>query len=345
MNILIIRLSAIGDVVHVLPSINLLRYYFKNDNISWVVTKKASDILYNCNLLDTVYTLSDSFPKSLYHDYPKIKELQNINWDIIIDYHNIFKSLFLRLFLYGPVYTFSYNNFNNIEEKISCLLSNYNSEYFIPKNKVEKNIKLSEFIIKKYKTHNIKNIDIKSFKINSLSKKGESWLNSNKIVDFIIICVNSSRIQKNWKLDNWIDLINLLIDKKENIVLLGSDFSEIGKKLKVILMNNKRVYIAPKFTLSNSCYLLEKTKLLIALDSSILHLANYINGNTLGLFGPTSAIYYNSTNYYPKSNYIQSKTSKNFINHRNYRDANCINDILPQDVFIKIQEVLFKQKK
>ncbi len=44
-NILIIRLSAIGDVVHVLPALRLLRSHFPESEIAWLVEDKASDIL------------------------------------------------------------------------------------------------------------------------------------------------------------------------------------------------------------------------------------------------------------------------------------------------------------
>jgi ADP-heptose:LPS heptosyltransferase len=44
-NILIIRLSAIGDVINVLPSLRLLRSHFPNSKITWLVEDRASEIL------------------------------------------------------------------------------------------------------------------------------------------------------------------------------------------------------------------------------------------------------------------------------------------------------------
>ncbi len=43
--ILIVRLSAIGDVVHVLPALRSLRSNFPDSKITWLVEDKASDIL------------------------------------------------------------------------------------------------------------------------------------------------------------------------------------------------------------------------------------------------------------------------------------------------------------
>ena len=52
--ILIIRLSAIGDVIRVLPSLALLRERFPDANISWVVEEKAYDILGGMSGIDEV---------------------------------------------------------------------------------------------------------------------------------------------------------------------------------------------------------------------------------------------------------------------------------------------------
>uniref|UniRef100_A0A6C0EJG7 Uncharacterized protein n=1 Tax=viral metagenome TaxID=1070528 RepID=A0A6C0EJG7_9ZZZZ len=333
MKILIIRLSAIGDVIHVLPSINLLRHYFINDHISWVICDKASDLIDTNPLINKVYRVSNNFPNSIVSDYKTIRELSKIDWDIIIDYHLILKSFILKLFLKGPVYTYSYEDCYRLEEKISYCLSTHNVGKIYAENKIVRNIRLTEYVIKKYK--NLLNItydlDIKRFKIYKFSNKGTDWLINNNILDFVTICVNCCGKSRMWKKEKWISLINLLIKSNINIVLLGLDYSEDGLYLKNKFINNNNVKISPPLSLTESCHILEKTKLLIAIDSSILHLSNYISTKTLGLFGPTCAIYNGS--YYPNFNYIQSPSSKNFINHKNLKDNKCINDITANNVF------------
>jgi hypothetical protein len=42
-NILIIKLSAVGDVIHTLPSLAALRHRFPEAHISWVVEEAASE--------------------------------------------------------------------------------------------------------------------------------------------------------------------------------------------------------------------------------------------------------------------------------------------------------------
>ncbi len=106
--ILIIRLSAIGDVVHVLPALRLLRAHFPESKIAWLVEDKASDILTGHPDIDdvivfprkkwqreilkinkTLNTLSDIL--SFY------KKLRRGHYDLIIDFQGNLKSGIMNL--------------------------------------------------------------------------------------------------------------------------------------------------------------------------------------------------------------------------------------------------------
>ncbi|MFZ1984025.1 MAG: glycosyltransferase family 9 protein, partial [Desulfatitalea sp.] len=52
--ILIVKLSAIGDVVHTLPALNALRRYYPKAHISWLVEEAAADLIKNHPALDRV---------------------------------------------------------------------------------------------------------------------------------------------------------------------------------------------------------------------------------------------------------------------------------------------------
>ena len=54
MNILIVKLSAIGDVIHTLPSLAALRQLYPDAHITWVVEEAAADLVKNHPYLDAV---------------------------------------------------------------------------------------------------------------------------------------------------------------------------------------------------------------------------------------------------------------------------------------------------
>ena len=61
MKILIVRVSAIGDVVHTLPTVFLLKHLMPQCQISWIVQEKAAALLQGQPFLDNVWVLPDHY--------------------------------------------------------------------------------------------------------------------------------------------------------------------------------------------------------------------------------------------------------------------------------------------
>ncbi len=99
LKILIVRLSAIGDVIHSIPILHSLRQKFPDAYISWAVEDRASAILVNNPLLDKLYV----FPKQKWKKrgfcldnftefFEIINEIKSEKFDIAIDLQELFKS-------------------------------------------------------------------------------------------------------------------------------------------------------------------------------------------------------------------------------------------------------------
>jgi heptosyltransferase I len=328
-NILIIRLSAIGDVIHVIPSLCLLREYFKNDYIGWVTTTKASDLLINNKIVNKTFILSNNFPKSICYDYAIIYDLYKIKWDIIIDYQNILKSLILRLFLRGPVFTYSYKNCYLLEEKISCFFSHYTPPYIKAKSIIEQELLLTNYVCgNKYSSNNLYFVNNFLLMNNNIINE---WIRANNIENkkIIIIAPNTSRVEKQISYLKWIEIAKKLKDKDKNIaiIVIGYQLSNYTKQICDSLKDY--IYIAPLFDLETLGHLLLKSILIITHDSCVLHLSNILNCKVIGLFGPTEALWYGG-NYNPKCKYISANIK--YIRHKNYLDKKCINNITVEEI-------------
>lgn len=106
MNILIVKLSAIGDVIHTLPSLAALRRCYPQAHISWVVEEAASDLLADHPMLDRVLV---SRRKRWMRDLREgrnrasavreirgfLRALRERPYDLVIDFHGLFKSAVL----------------------------------------------------------------------------------------------------------------------------------------------------------------------------------------------------------------------------------------------------------
>ncbi len=99
-SILIVRLSAIGDVIHTLPMLDLLRTEFPDARIGWLVEELSSPLLANHPAIDRVYTIPKKRWRGKYlkkfnsEIRPFFREIKNDKWDVAIDMQGITKSGF-----------------------------------------------------------------------------------------------------------------------------------------------------------------------------------------------------------------------------------------------------------
>jgi heptosyltransferase-1 len=107
-NILIIRLSAIGDVINVLPSLRLLRSKFPNARITWLVEDRASEIPRDHPDVDEVIIyprkkwqsgilkVNRSF-SMISESLSFYKKLRRNHYDLVIDFQGNLKSAVMNL--------------------------------------------------------------------------------------------------------------------------------------------------------------------------------------------------------------------------------------------------------
>jgi lipopolysaccharide heptosyltransferase I len=101
--ILVIRLSAIGDIVRTIPAVHALREGFPKAHISWVVEEKGRDILLHQPEIDEIIVFHRNrwgkgilnpltFLRTIREVYRFYKELRARHYDICLDFHGLLKS-------------------------------------------------------------------------------------------------------------------------------------------------------------------------------------------------------------------------------------------------------------
>ena len=369
MKILIIRVSAIGDVIHTIPSIFLIKKILPKAKIHWVVQKKAIPILTNQSFVNKVWSLPDHYlnPKNWYATWQTIKKLKQINWDLIIDYQGIFKTSLLIFILKRLNKSIRVTGFDkkNVRSKFSTFFTDkqFSVKYT---NIIQKNLALTSESILYISKRNSKNSYISSPTIETLAKDFsfnfsqtqkstvENWLKKNLIQNFIILSPNTTWPSKHWPIDNWKKLLELFQLKNSNnfkILLLGKDFGTQSKELaKHITKHKLNIEISPKWDLLTTAYLIKKSNLIIAPDTGILHLADFLNINSIGIFGPThakmhgpflkkeninNAIQINCPHFRQKHHGNDRKKHLMFTKNTS-KTTNCMYKLTPEKLFEKI---------
>ena len=96
MNILVVKLSAIGDVIHALPVSYAIKETWPEAHLTWVVEPPARELLLDNPYIDDIIVFEKKKFKSLHGFLQQIgpfkKRLQGRSYDAVLDLQGLFKS-------------------------------------------------------------------------------------------------------------------------------------------------------------------------------------------------------------------------------------------------------------
>jgi len=107
--ILLIKLSAVGDVVHTIPVLNKLRRRYPSARIDWLVTPAIADLIrHHPAVSNVVLFMRQDWatpwrPAALARVAKLAAELRRARYDLIVDMHGQFRTAFFTLAAGAPV--------------------------------------------------------------------------------------------------------------------------------------------------------------------------------------------------------------------------------------------------
>ncbi|MDA0772300.1 MAG: lipopolysaccharide heptosyltransferase I, partial [Cyanobacteria bacterium] len=113
MRILIIKLSALGDIVHTIPALNALQAQYPQAQIDWLVYQSFAPILENQEALNQVIKLENKKLSTLLR---ASKQLKKQNYDLVIDFQGLIKTA-----LMARLISKSTRGFNKPREKLASI--------------------------------------------------------------------------------------------------------------------------------------------------------------------------------------------------------------------------------
>ncbi len=340
MNILIVKLSAIGDVVHTLPSLAALRKRFPDAHISWAVEEAAADLICGHPHLDRVLVsgrktwlrrMGDGQIAPPFREIGRFfRELRERPYDLVIDFHGLFKSAAV-VFLSGGKRRLGYKSM----QEMSGLFLNEKIPEDMTKHAVDRYLDFvahlggetaeKEFLIP-IGEENRKRIDL-------LMKRAGIEAGN----DFVAVSPEALWPTKLWDDGRFAELCDRIrSDLRLPVILTGADRGAVLPVRE--RMKETYVDLAGRTTLRDLAELYRRARVVVTTDSGPMHIAAAVGTKVVALFGPTDPA---RTGPYGEGHRVIRKSmecSPCFL--RNCNHKTCMGGISVEEVFAAVQGAL-----
>lgn len=338
MNILIVKLSAIGDVIHTLPSLAALRELYPDAHITWVVEEAASGLVVGHPLLDEVIIVRRKSwiklvkagkYKAAWNDASAfLSELRRRPYDLVIDFHGLFKSAVI-VFLSGGKRKLGYDSW----QELSCLFYNEKIHEDMNKHAADRyldfprhlgaNIRKAEFILPL----------TQETKAQAQKLLDKYCLRERQFIAVNPVAYWETKLWDNEKFAKLGDLIKK--ELKLDVVFTGSkkeDAEAITSR-----MTAKGINIGGETSLPELAEIYKSAACVITTDSGPMHLAAAAGTPVVALFGPTNPA---RTGPYGSGNtVIRADLPCSPCLLKKCPTKQCMEDITPEQVFEEAKKI------
>jgi heptosyltransferase-1 len=292
-SILIIKLSAIGDVVHALPLLEVLRQSFPNARIDWVVEDVSSQIIDGHPAIDhLIVSHRNSWQTRLFRAREStavlkeirqfFRELRSEAYDLVIDLQGLLKSAI-------------WVGLSRGRRKIGLSWGREGSRFFLTEPPFPVNE--DQHAVDKYLTA------AQHLKCDKVSWKGEIPLReSDKMSMDAFLCENGVENKDlvainpmaKWKTKLWeSEKFAVLADRLQKelscqVLFTGSSKDREDLDRIIERMDEKAINLAGQTHLKELAYLYSRCRLLVSTDTGPMHIAAAMGCPVVALFGPTA---------------------------------------------------------
>lgn len=323
--ILIVRTQKLGDMMTFLPTIEGIHRMFPSSHITLLCRRAGFEVARRIPYLENI--LVDDFKRDLLRGigtydllfissqdsaWVQLKKQMDIKYAIGVLPESL-KGICLK-------HRLQYNRLFTVTER-----------YKQNEHEVNRNLRLLDIIGQDRSILRDTNLWITAYEresVLSLCPKSKSPL--------VVISPSGSKTSRNWAPKHFASLCELLIQNIGVKIVLAGQGELAEKQSREILANMKKpvLSLVNQTTFGEFSALIERTELLISVDSGPIHIASYLNRPVIAIFGPGD--YERWRPWHSSASLSVSlravcKCGPTVVmcHERNH----CLNSIIPQDVF------------
>jgi len=330
MKIAIVKLSALGDIVHAMVVLQFIKKYNQAIEIDWVVEKGNEELLESHPDINKVIVLNTKDikkKKSLYLLYMELKKLRKYGpYDLVIDMQSLLKSAIISRLIPSRV-TLGFEK-SSAREGLASIFYSKVFKFSYDNNVIERNFEIIKFAL-----------DF-PFKLEDLSNKlpflhsDQKQLNAHfsSVKKNILLIPGASFSSKRYPVESFAGLTNLL-DANFLVIWGNQEEKLLADKIKLL---SPKINVCEKLSIKDLIFLISKVDLIIGSDTGPTHMAWALDKPSITIFGSTPG--YRNTYVTKINRTIESKSEVN--PYKINKDDNSIKEINIREVFLVAQDLL-----
>jgi len=330
MKIAIVKLSALGDIVHTMVALQFIKNYYPDSQIDWFVDEQFKSVLEHNPHIRKIHTVSlkkAKKEKSILSILSILKELKKIRalgeYDLVIDAQGLIKSAIVTRIISAKKYI-GFGK-KSIREPLASVFYNQKVSIGYDENTIDRNIKV---------ICNPLNIKVDSEKI--IDKQPFIFCaNKNQLITkpYVVFVIGSTWESRNYPKEKFLEVARKL--NKKCIAIWGD--SKEKEKAEWMEQQSSLIEASQELNIDELKQLINHSILVIGNDTGPSHLAWGMNIPSIVLFGPTpvNRVYQTHINRVLKSS---SKVNAFTLNKNDFS----IKEIKVGDI-VKISEELMKE--
>ena len=301
MKIAIVKLSALGDIIHAMVVLQFIKYHYQKIEVDWIVEESYKELLEfhpDINKVHVVDIKQARKKKSFYSLFKELRKVRHFgSYDIVMDMQGLIKSAIISRLISSPV-TLGFEK-SSIREGIASIFYNKTFKYGYDENVIQRNFELIKFALE----FPFNNQEI-HYKLPFLFPSQKHLIPGlSSIKKNIILIPGASHKSKCYPVEKFAKVATNI---DANFLVIWGNLKEkiMAEKIKSL---STSVNVCDKLSIDQLISLISQVDLIIGPDTGPTHIGWALNVPSITLFGPTPG-YRNS--YLTKVNRIIESNSK-----------------------------------
>lgn len=282
LQILLVKTSSMGDVIHNLPVVADILARHPDAQFDWMVEESFAEIPKLHPHIRKVIPVAirrwrkSLFTSSTWREIGDLKaSLKNTGYDFVIDTQGLLKSALLTTLTQGAIHGM---NAKSAREPLASLFYSHKhavtrSLHAVQRNRILAALALNYPIPQSLPDYGLANFHHRSDEL-SLPKR------------YVVFLHGTSRDAKLWPVSHWIALAEKLKQYHLQVLLPWSNPAE-EKRAQEIAAQSTNVMVLPKLKLSPLAGILANSKLNIGVDTGLIHLSTALNKPSIAIYTDT----------------------------------------------------------